>query len=84
MQPVGMHWRLSEPLWGQAILSEHDESYASMQDEAGIRYAQRSGFNTSQIRDFQVRRALSADAPDARMCITKSESVASTRHCGYP
>jgi hypothetical protein len=76
--------RLSEPLWGQAILSEHDESYATMQDEAGIRYAQRSGFNTSQIRDFQVRRGLSADAQDARMCITKSESVASTRYCWYP
>jgi hypothetical protein len=55
-----------------------------MQDEAGIRYAQRSGFNTSQIRDFQVRRALSADEPDARMCKTKTESVASTGHCGYP
>ena len=44
-------------VWVQAILSEHDESYAERQDQAGNHWIKRSGFNTNQIHDFQVRRA---------------------------
>ena len=36
------------------LASTHDEAYVESQDEAGLRWTKRSGFNHDQIRDFQM------------------------------
>jgi len=38
----------------KAILEPRDDSYGDQQDEAGMRWTKRSGFNTNQIQDFQM------------------------------
>jgi len=36
------------------LAATHDEAYVEAQDEAGMRWTKRSGFNHDQIRDFQM------------------------------